>query len=304
MATLLLAAGPRREHAVRAEPGAGAHRAGLPAGVHGAHRRAEPDDPVQGEGTRRRRVHPGLAVHLPGADGRRHPALPARAGAGRRRPAPARRADPRPRAAVQPHLRRGVHRPRDHHAAGRCPGHATSPTRPARWASPASAPASSCCSTRPTSYAARSRGRSPTPTPAPTRCAPTGRQARRHQPARDPGRLRRLGGRASRRTARSSAAVTDAVVAELEPLQKRYAELAADPAYVSGGLRRRRGTLPRGDRAGARRRPGGDRALRFFGIVRRAGHPASPSKGCQAKRSIPTRRVTTTRHGPAAHGER
>ncbi len=29
-------------------------------------------------------------------------------------------------------------------------------------------------------------------------------------------------------------AVTDAVVAELEPLQKRYAELAADPAYVSG----------------------------------------------------------------------
>jgi tryptophanyl-tRNA synthetase len=29
-------------------------------------------------------------------------------------------------------------------------------------------------------------------------------------------------------------AVTDAVIAELEPLQKRYAELAADPAYVTG----------------------------------------------------------------------
>jgi tryptophanyl-tRNA synthetase len=29
-------------------------------------------------------------------------------------------------------------------------------------------------------------------------------------------------------------AVSDAVVAELEPVQKRYAELAADPAYVSG----------------------------------------------------------------------
>ena len=28
--------------------------------------------------------------------------------------------------------------------------------------------------------------------------------------------------------------MSDAVVAELEPLQKRYAELAADPAYVSG----------------------------------------------------------------------
>ena len=29
------------------------------------------------------------------------------------------------------------------------------------------------------------------------------------------------------------AAVTDAVVAELEPIQKRYADLAADPAYVA-----------------------------------------------------------------------
>ena len=41
------------------------------------------------------------AVHLPGAAGRRHPALPGRPGAGRRGPAPAPRADPRPRAAVQ-----------------------------------------------------------------------------------------------------------------------------------------------------------------------------------------------------------
>ena len=30
------------------------------------------------------------------------------------------------------------------------------------------------------------------------------------------------------------AAVTDAVVAELEPLQKRYADLAADATYVAG----------------------------------------------------------------------
>jgi tryptophanyl-tRNA synthetase len=29
------------------------------------------------------------------------------------------------------------------------------------------------------------------------------------------------------------AAVTDAVVAELEPVQKRYADLAVDPAYVT-----------------------------------------------------------------------
>lgn len=44
-------------------------------------------------------------------------------------------------------------------------------------------------------------------------------------------------------------AVTDAVVAELEPLQKRYAELAADPAYVSsvfeaGAARCREVTVP------------------------------------------------------------
>ena len=32
-------------------------------------------------------------------------------------------------------------------------------------------------------------------------------------------------------------AVTDAVVAELDPLQKRYAELAADPTYVDGVFR-------------------------------------------------------------------
>ena len=59
----------------------------------------------------------------------------------------------------------------------------------------------------------------------------------------------------SRRTAPSSGAVTEAVVATLEPLQKRYAELADDPAYVDSGLRRRRRALPRGHRAGPRRRP-------------------------------------------------
>ncbi len=44
-------------------------------------------------------------------------------------------------------------------------------------------------------------------------------------------------------------AVTDAVVAELEPIQKRYAELAADPAYVTqvfaaGAARCREVTAP------------------------------------------------------------
>ena len=44
--------------------------------------------------------------------------------------------------------------------------------------------------------------------------------------------VRRLGGRASSTYGALKAAVTDAVVAVLEPLQARYAELAADPAYV------------------------------------------------------------------------
>ncbi len=102
----------RRQHAVRAEPGAGAQRAGLPARVHGDHRRAQPDDPVQGEGPGPRR-HPYLAAHLPGADGGRHPAVSARVGARRRRPAAAPGADARPRRPLQPRLRPGVRGARD-----------------------------------------------------------------------------------------------------------------------------------------------------------------------------------------------
>ena len=51
-------------------------------------------DKSQREGTAGATRRP---VHLPGAAGRRHPALPGRPGAGRRGPAPAPRADPRPR---------------------------------------------------------------------------------------------------------------------------------------------------------------------------------------------------------------
>ena len=43
------------------------------------------------------------------------------------------------------------------------------------------------------------------------------------------------------------AAVTDAVVAVLEPLQKRYADLAADPAYVTEVFEAGVGPLSRGD---------------------------------------------------------
>ena len=109
--------------------------------------------------------------------------------------------------------------------------------RPRRWArATATSRARSTCSTRPTSYAARSRAPSPTPTSAPTPCPRPVREARRHQPARDP--RRRAAARPTGLTTYGAlkAAVTDAVVAELEPIQKTYAELADDPAYVGRRL--------------------------------------------------------------------
>ena len=71
------------------------------------------DDAVQGqvaEGGQRR--HHGRPVHLPGADGRRRAALRHRPGARRRGPAPAPRAGPRRRAALQLALPRHLRRPR------------------------------------------------------------------------------------------------------------------------------------------------------------------------------------------------
>ena len=79
-------------------------------------RPARPDDAVQGEG-RAAGVRLRRPLHLPGADGRRHPALPDRPRPDRRRPAPAPRARARRRRAVQHALRRDVHG-----AGGRLPG--------------------------------------------------------------------------------------------------------------------------------------------------------------------------------------
>ena len=131
----------------------------------------------------------------PAADGGRHPAVPPGAGARGRRPAPARRADPRPGAAVQPALRRGLHgpgggrphgrhRPRDGPAAPgpqdvevRGRGRLGLPARPARRRTPQGRPRGHRLGDRP------GRG------------APFPRQARRHQPPRHPGGVRRLGRR-------------------------------------------------------------------------------------------------------------
>ncbi len=68
-------------------------------------RRAQPDDPVQGQvGSDRLRVR--RAVQLPGTHGGRHPAVRHHRGAGRRRPAPTHRTDPHRGRTVQPPLRR------------------------------------------------------------------------------------------------------------------------------------------------------------------------------------------------------
>ena len=90
-------------------------------------------------------------------------------------------------------------------------------------------------------------------------------QARRHQPARHP--RGRAAGRPTGITTYGAlkSAVTEAVVATLEPLQKTYAELAADPAYVDLGLRRRLRALPRGHRLRPRRRHGRDGFVRGGG---------------------------------------
>ena len=71
---------------------------------------AAPDDAVQGQVRQGGgRPRDGRAVHLPDPAGRRHPALPSRPGPDRRGPAPAPRADPRPRAAVQQPVRAHLH---------------------------------------------------------------------------------------------------------------------------------------------------------------------------------------------------
>ena len=103
MAAALIAAGidPTTLHPVPPVGGARPSAAGLDFRVRGAHRLAEPDDPVQGQGRQGPRECLRRAVHLSRADGRRHPGLPRHPRAGRRRPAPAPGAGQRHRAEIQ-----------------------------------------------------------------------------------------------------------------------------------------------------------------------------------------------------------
>ncbi len=134
---------------VRAVARARAHRARLGAQHDHRLRRGEPHDPVQGQereaghGCRERRP-----VHLPDPAGGRHPALRRGGRAGRRGPAPAHRADPRPRPALQLAVRRHLRGARGA-ASSRRPRRSTTCRTPRRRCRSRARPrtASSGCST-------------------------------------------------------------------------------------------------------------------------------------------------------------
>ena len=127
----------------------------------------------------------------------------------------------------------GVHRPRGGHRPRRRARvmDLLHPTRKMAKSADA-AGLGATCSTRPTSYAARSAARSPTPTPGRTPSA-----ARRDKPGVTNllDILEACGGSAARPhdVRRAQEGGHRRGVAMLEPIQARYAELAADPAHVA-----------------------------------------------------------------------
>ena len=210
----------------------------------------------------------GGALLLPGADGRRRARLQGGRGAGRRRPAPARRADAGDRAPLQRALRRDPGRARAPHPRGRRADHGPAGAgaedvddrrRPRRGRS--------SCSTSPTRSARSSAA------PSPTRVARSRRGedkagitnlidilavARGVTPERDRGRvrrrrLRRLQGGGGRGRGRAAG-----------PGPRALRRAAARRGGARGGARRRR-------REGARdRRRDARRGARADGLRRRA----------------------------------
>ena len=124
LAAMLFATGldPERVHRLRAEPRARARRGGLAARRGHGLRPAQPDDAVQGQ-VRRTRLRLCRALHLSGADGRRHPALPDRHRPDRRRPAAASGARARRGRALQLALRRDLQDPRGRLSRSRSADH-------------------------------------------------------------------------------------------------------------------------------------------------------------------------------------
>ena len=305
---------PAALHRLRAEPSARARGAHLAAQLHRNLRRAAAHDAVQGQGRtgglRRTGVVVGRLLRLPGADGLRHRALRRRRRPGRRRPAPARRAHARCRGAFQPPVRRGVQDPEGDVRAVRRADHGSAEPGEQDVEVGGLAPGLDRRARGPEGdhqedqvggHRLRDRGAS----------RPR-REAGRVESHRDP----RRGDRPQHRrrssssspaaaTARFKAAVADAVVEYLRPVQARYAELAADPGEVDrllavGAERRRNhrrpGARPRLRAAGlpppratrSRRGPARRVGERSTGTAsaRFAGHARAPST---SPRSLPVR---------------
>ena len=212
------------------------------------------DDAVQGQGASGSDFVSAGALHLPGADGRRHPALPDRRRSGRRRPAPAPRADARRRRAVQRALRRDVRRSRGptFPSVGARIMDLQEPTK--KMSTTGGTPQGTVLVLDPPDVIARrSSPRSPTPG---ARCGTTrDGQAGRLEPDRDHvGRDRRVD-RRDRGALRRAAAT-----AQFKDGRRRGRRRAArsDPAALRGATERRgassRRLLARRRRQGTRRR--------------------------------------------------
>ena len=191
LAALLFAVGlePGALHALPAEPRHRPRRGGLAALGRHRVRTTRPHDPVQGEG-RRQGLRLRRPLHLPGADGGRHPALPDRHRPGRRRPAAAPRARARHRAAVQLALRRDVQG-----AGGRVParsarGSWTCRSRRRRCRRPAATTQGKVLVLDPPDTIRKKFKTAVTDSGREIRYAP-GREAGRLEPDRDPLRLHR-----------------------------------------------------------------------------------------------------------------
>ena len=160
---------PRALHLLPPVRRARAHRTDLAALRRHRPRRPQPHAPVQGqvgapEGAGLRR-----ALLLPGADGRRRARLPRHRGPGRRRPAPARRADAGDRPPLQRALRRDPGRARASRSPRSAPGSWTCRSRSGRCRPPAAPRPAPCSSSTSPPRSARSSA-APSPTPA-ARCA-------------------------------------------------------------------------------------------------------------------------------------
>ncbi len=163
---------PRDVGGLPAEPRRPAPRAGLGARLPDGGRRDEPDDAVQGQdgqGPQRQR----RAVHLPGADGGRHPDVRRGVRAGGRGPAPAPRDHPRPRRADEHPLRAGAHGARAVHPQGVGEDHGPAGPHVEDERVDCRRRRGWCCSAT-TRAGSRRRSARPSPTPRP-RCATTRR---------------------------------------------------------------------------------------------------------------------------------